>query len=219
VRRGVKSVHVIVLAKAPVPGRVKTRLCPPLDAAEAAAVAEAALVDTLATACRALPGGVVLAIDGAVGPWLDPFDVAVVDQRGNGLARRIANAFTDVAGPAVLIGMDTPQVGARSLRDALHRLETGADAVLGRCEDGGFWAIGARRPQPELFVDVPMSTAVTGQQQLARLRMYGLDVAELPTLRDVDDFADAVAVAARIPRSRFAAALARVRTDVRVAAR
>jgi rSAM/selenodomain-associated transferase 1 len=203
---------LIVLAKSPVAGRVKTRLCPPLTFTDAALVARAALRDTLRAAVRARAARVLLALDGARGEWLDDHAhrVEVVAQRGRGLAARIAAAFESADGPAVLVGMDTPQVGASLLAIALQGLAD-HDAVLGPCDDGGFWLVGARRPTPALFRGVPMSRADTGARQLARLHAHGLDVALLPRQRDVDDVDDAAAVAAAAPRSEFA----RVFGDVR----
>src|SRR5919109_2144263 len=94
---------IIVLAKAPVPGRCKTRLCPPYSPEEAAVLAEVALVDTLDAAVRAGADRVVLSLDGEPGDWL-PDGVHVMAQRGAGLDERIAAAFEDTAGSALLIG-------------------------------------------------------------------------------------------------------------------
>lgn len=196
---------LVVLAKAPVPGQVKTRLCPPCTPEQAAALAEAALADTLA-AVVAVGGRRVVVLDGAPGPWL-PAGVEVVPQRGGGLDERLAAAFEDVGGPALLVGMDTPQITPALLRTGLALLAM-ADAVLGGAPDGGYWAIGLRRPDPALFLGVPMSVAETGAAQRARLAAAGLRVAGLPPLRDVDDIDDARAVAAHAPHGRFAATLA-----------
>lgn len=98
---------IIVLAKQPSPGAVKTRLCPPCSPEQAAAVAEAALVDTLDTVASTGAARKVLVLEGQAGDWL-PEGIAVRHQRGQGLAERIAAAFADVGGPALLIGMDTP---------------------------------------------------------------------------------------------------------------
>jgi rSAM/selenodomain-associated transferase 1 len=206
------SATLIVIAKEPVPGRVKTRLTPPYTAAEAAYLAEAALADTLAAVVAAPAGRRILALAGRPGRWL-PSGVQVVPQRGSGLDERLANAFADAGGPAVLIGMDTPQVTPELLGEASGRLDD-ADAVFGPAADGGFWLLGLRTPDRRRLVGVPMSRPDTGACQRARLE--GLRVATLRTLRDVDTAADAVRVAAQAPGTRFAAA---VRATTRATAR
>ena len=172
---------LLVIAKQPVPGRVKTRLVPPCTHEQAAALAEAALADTLRTVLMAPAGRRVLVLDGEPGPWLPPgFDI--VPQCGGPLDERLAAAFAAVRGPALLIGMDTPQVTPGLLAVDWRA----ADAVFGPAADGGFWALGLREPDPALLRGVPMSTSATGAIQRARLVAAGLRVAELPQLRDVD---------------------------------
>jgi len=191
---------LLVIAKQPVPGRVKTRLVPPCTHEQAAALAEAALADTLHTALTVPAARRVLVLDGEPGPWLPPgFDV--VPQCAGPLDERLAAAFAAVRGPALLIGMDTPQVTPGLLAVDWRA----ADAVFGPAADGGFWALGLRAPDPALLRGVPMSTPGTGAIQRARLVAAGLRVADLPELRDVDTAADAVAVARQAPRTRFAA--------------
>jgi rSAM/selenodomain-associated transferase 1 len=200
-------VTIIVLAKAPVPGRAKTRLCPPCEPEQAAELAEAALVDTLRAVAMTRCERRVLVLDGAPGPWL-PAGFEVLPQRGNGLDERIAHAFTDTGSGGVLIGMDTPQLTPARLRAAFRALDaSGVDAVLGPSVDGGWWALGLRGPDPAVFLGIPMSTPRTGDAQRARLRELRLRTVALPTLRDVDDFGDALAVARTAPNSRFAATL------------
>jgi len=198
---------VIVLAKAPVAGRVKTRLCPPCDPAQAARLAEAALRDTL-TAVAATPcSRHVLVLDGAPGPWL-PAGFEVLPQRGEGLDDRLANAFADVGGGGLLVGMDTPQLTSATLVASCDTLRGGrADAVLGPAVDGGWWCIGLREPDPAVFLGVPMSTPHTHAAQRTRLRELGLRVRALPLMRDVDVIHDAVEVARHAPHTRFAATL------------
>jgi uncharacterized protein len=191
---------LLVIAKEPVPGRVKTRLVPPCTPQQAAALAEAALVDTLHAVLAAPARRRVLVLDGAPGPWLPP-GFEITPQCGGGLDERLAGAFAAVAGPALLIGMDTPQLTP----DLLAVDWEVADAWFGPAADGGFWALGLRTAGAALVRGVPMSTADTGAVQLARLHAAGLRVAELPALRDVDTAADAVAVARQAPLSRFAA--------------
>jgi rSAM/selenodomain-associated transferase 1 len=202
------AAQVIVIAKAPVPGRVKTRLTPPFTPVEAAALAEAALKDTLAAVLCTEAGRRVLALEGAAGPWLPPgFDV--IQQRGAGLDERIAHALTDAQSavplPVVLIGMDTPQVTAELLDTAVTPLVDGsADATFGFAEDGGFWLLGLRDADPSLLLGVPMSRPDTGSQQLLRLEQAGLRVRLVPELTDIDTATEAERIAAAIPDSHFA---------------
>jgi len=199
---------LIVIAKSPQPGRVKTRLCPPCTPEEAATLAEAALADTLRVIASIEATRHLIALDGAVGPWLPP-EFEVVPQIGDGLAERLADAFAQTRGPAFLVGMDTPQIDADLIRAALDALMTqGTDAVLGAALDGGWWGIGQRRPDPRVFAGVEMSTEHTHAQQLARLTSLGMRTQALGHLRDVDTFPDALAVAALTPTSRFAHAVA-----------
>ncbi|OLL76560.1 hypothetical protein Ae168Ps1_4975c [Pseudonocardia sp. Ae168_Ps1] len=211
-------VTTVVLAKAPVPGRAKTRLCPPATPDQAAALASAALLDTL-DAAAGVPGDTVVAITGsradAVGAAglravLDR--VGVVEQRGDGLAARIAAAHADAAAPhpgrpTLQIGMDTPQASAELLARCADRLaEPGVDAVLGPATDGGWWVLGLHDPAAAaLLAGVPMSCEETGARTLDALRAAGLTVAVVDALTDVDTADEAVDVARGIPGSRFAA--------------
>jgi glycosyltransferase A (GT-A) superfamily protein (DUF2064 family) len=129
-----------------------------------------------------------------------------VPQRGDGLAARLAAAFQAATGPAFLVGMDTPQVTPALLDAGLAALEH-ADAAFGAAFDGGYWGIGLRRPDPEAFRGVPMSAPTTAAFQRARLDDLGLRTALLPPLLDVDTIADAHAVAATAPHTRFATTL------------
>jgi uncharacterized protein len=201
------SVALIVIAKAPAAGSTKTRLCPPCTPEQAAALAEAALSDTLAAVGATPVARRVIALDGEPGDWL-PGGWEIVAQRGDRLDVRLANAFDDVGGPALVIGMDTPQVSPALLGESARRLVAGdVDAVLGPSSDGGFWALGLRRPERALLLGVPMSVSHTGRAQHDRLLARGLRVAALPELLDVDRIADAFAVATSAPGGRFARAL------------
>jgi rSAM/selenodomain-associated transferase 1 len=201
---------VAVLAKAPAPGRVKTRLCPPCTPVQAADLARAALEDTLAAASAVRGARLVLVLDGDPSAWIR-HGLEVIPQRGGGLDQRLAAAFDDLGGPTLLVGMDTPQVTATLLEASLASLlSPGVDAVLGPAPDGGYWAVGLREPDSDAFHGVPMSTDATGAAQVARLRDRGRSIVELPSLRDVDGWSDAVAVAAAAPATSFAAAVAAV---------
>jgi rSAM/selenodomain-associated transferase 1 len=205
------NVHLVVIAKAPVAGRVKTRLCPPYTFTEAAVLAEAALTDTLAAVAATPAAARTIILDGAVGPWL-PAGFSVIPQRGNGLDERLAAGLLDAQrhhhAPVLLVGMDTPQITPGLLAaccDAL--LKPGTDAVLGPATDGGWWALGLHRADASLLIGVPMSTSETYNAQRARLQAKGLTVAVLPELVDVDDAHTADLVASLVPTSRFSRAL------------
>ena len=223
--------RLVVLAKEPRPGKVKTRLCPPFSPDQAAALAAAALSDTFTAVRGAVTEAArhdmvvepVLVLDGSSGEWLDEAwgndePPPVVPQREGGLDERIAGAFEEasVAGqPTILIGMDTPQVGAERLLRAMQELlRPGCDAVFGRAFDGGWWSLGMAEADPDLVRGIPTSTSFTGRRQLNRLVRAGLRVSLLDSLRDVDTVADADEAAALIPSGRFAATLAQCRPRV-----
>ncbi len=199
---------LMVIAKEPVPGAVKTRLCPPCTPAQAAALAEAALRDTLDAVSGARTPRRLVVLDGGAPTWLGAsFDVT--PQRGAGLGQRLTAAFQDCGGPGFVVAMDTPQLTAAMLDDALGRLEDrGCDAVIGPTPDGGYWGIGFATPCPGAFAGVPMSTGETLARQLDRLAELGLRTETLGELEDVDTIADARRVAAAAPATRFAAVLA-----------
>jgi glycosyltransferase A (GT-A) superfamily protein (DUF2064 family) len=206
---------VIVIAKEPVPGRVKTRLVPPLTHQQAADLAAAAIADTLRAAAGVPADRHLLVLDGRPPAWL-PAGWPVVAQVGGGLDARLVAAFEAAGpGPAILVGMDTPQLRA----DQLSAFDPVAfDACLGLAHDGGYWVIGYRDPAlARLTISgVPMSRDDTGARQLERLTAAGLRVQLLDELTDVDTYPDAVEVAAAAPDSGFAAALAAI--DLTVAA-
>jgi uncharacterized protein len=201
--------QLLVIAKQPIPGRVKTRLCPPCTPEQAAAIAEAALRDTLDAVSLTPAARRTLVVHGQYAP---PPGWSVVPQRGDGLGERLVNAFADTALPgtaSLLVGMDTPQLDAGLLAAAAAGLDT-ADAVLGPAEDGGWWLLALRDPhQAAALTGVPMSTSDTGADTARALRRRGLTVATAPVLRDVDTALDAFAVAGARPAGRFAEAVRR----------
>jgi uncharacterized protein len=204
------TLHLTVIAKEPIVGLVKTRLCPPFTHEQAAELAQACLADTfdavLAEVGLRRDVRAVALIDGEPGAWI-PSGVEVVDQRGDGLAERLANGFDDL-GTGVIIGMDTPGCG-RWLGDALDAVRAGVDTI-GLTVDGGYWGIGLASIDRSVFDDVPMSTTSTGVAQLRRLHRCGRPVRLLPMVHDLDTVDDIDAVRLDVPRgnlARFAAQL------------
>jgi len=207
-------VTLLVVAKAPEPGRAKTRLAATVGARVAADIAAAALLDTLDAVAAAPVAARVVAftgdLDAAVGAdeirrRLESF--TVIEQRGDGFADRLANAHADSADgyPVLQIGMDTPQVSADLLTGCARRL-LGAPAVLGLACDGGWWVLGVRTPaMADCLRSVPMSQADTGELTLKALRDNGIDVTPVERLADFDVVDDVAGVrAACAPGSRFA---------------
>jgi glycosyltransferase A (GT-A) superfamily protein (DUF2064 family) len=210
------ALHVLVMAKSPRPGRVKTRLCPPCTPEDAAQVAAASLADTLAAVGGCGAPRRVLALDGPPGPWLPP-GLDVIPQRGGDFNQRLANAWADTGGPGLQIGMDTPHVTSSELDRLLARLDDGSPgprraasppepAVLGHALDGGWWVIGWRRADPRaVFAGIPMSAPITGRTQATRLRTLGFELRWAEPKRDIDTIDDLAAVAAAHPHLRTAA--------------
>lgn len=190
--------HLSIIAKAPVAGRVKTRLCPPCTPDEAARVAAASLADTFAAAeavAAATNARRVLLLDGDPQDWM-PSTFHTVRQRGVGLAQRLCNGFIDL-GPGVIVGMETPHV-VPALADAIECARRGIDSI-GLALDGGYWMIGLSAKSAEsaddLFQNVAMSATNTGCSQLRRMHALGCRVRLLPTARDLDTADDLRAVA------------------------
>ncbi len=197
---------VLLLAKEPRPGLVKTRLHSVFTALEAAQLAAAAIEDTVAAIRGSAAPRRILAWDGNADPWSQGFQV--VPQVAGTLNDRLVGAFEAAldqpdAGPVLLVGMDTPQVTSTLLDTDWH----GADAMLGLADDGGFWAIGLRYGNPrDVFAGIQMSTAQTGAAQQARLADLGYTVQLLPSLRDVDLPCDAEEISIDYPGLAFSRA-------------
>ena len=216
------SWSILIVAKSPVPGRVKTRLCPPLTAEQAADLAAAALLDTLAVAELAVDGDrdrMLLALDGELihaARWSDLSAAVqrwrVLPQRGESFAERLANAHADAlqlrpGRATVQIGMDTPHVSPGVLRVAAGFLGD-VEAVLGNAADGGWWLLGLRDPRAaDVLADVQMSCASTAADTRRALCRRGLTVGTASLARDIDEWADALASARLAPHTLTAASV------------
>jgi hypothetical protein len=203
---------VLVVAKAPEPGMVKTRLGRDIGMAAAAELAAASLLDTLAACVDASSSRhVSMAGDLDRAVRRDELRAALEGWTvhplvGADFGERLADAHSRVSGPVVQVGMDTPQLTAELLEDAVAKLAS-YDAVLGPAEDGGWWVLALRDPaRAAALARVAMSTPTTGADTRAALEAAGLSVGEAVMLRDVDTIADAHTVAALAPGSRLAEA-------------
>ncbi len=223
-----------VFAKRPDPGRVKTRLVPPLSDGQAAELAAAMLADELERcgACDAFRTAVAHAPADA-GPWFAQRfpDVEAIPQVGFGLAARLEAFFEralapGAAGTAVVLGADAPLLDVPQVAAAHARLEAGADVVLGPDGSDGYWLVGLARPWPALFREVEMSSAGMFARTVALARDAGLEVELVGEELDVDtapDLARLARACARLDRAdprfpaRTAAVLAALPAEVRAA--
>jgi len=207
-------VTLLVVAKAPEPGRAKTRLAANVGDRAAADIAAAALLDTLDAVAAAPVAARVVALAGDLDVAAEAAEIrqrleafTVIEQRGDSFADRLANAHTDAADgyPVLQIGMDTPQVTAELLGSCAGRLLE-SPAVLGLARDGGWWVLGVRTPAAaDCLRAVPMSQPDTGELTLKALRDNGIEVAAVQQLADFDVVDDVAVVRdACGPDSRFA---------------
>jgi rSAM/selenodomain-associated transferase 1 len=186
-----------IMAKQPAVGQTKTRLCPPLTLAEASTLYEAMLQDTIELGAKL--DGVRLAI--AVTPpegidslrRISPPGAIMLPIAGADIGDCLNQVFSHLLSVghsrAIALNSDGPTLPAIYLRQAISQLDE-ADGVLGPSEDGGYYLIGLKEPQPELFQGIDWSTERVSVQTLARAKEMGLSIALLPSWYDVDTVAD-----------------------------
>ena len=190
-----------VMAKAPRPGRVKTRLSPPLTPEQASALNTCFLRDTTENIRQVTEGGGSSGVvaytpvgDEAAFDGLLPQDFLLLPQRGDGFGERLLYACEDLLAAgfsaACLIDSDSPTMPQEALRKAVEHLSRPGDRmVLGGCEDGGYYLIGVKSPHRRLFEDIDWSTERVFQQTVERAQEIALATELLPLWFDVDDAA------------------------------
>jgi len=191
--------RILIFAKAPVPGRVKTRLIPALGAMGAARLARRMLEDTLAKALDAGIGPVELCACPAINAadWADfplPQGVETSEQGAGDLGERMARASLRALthnDRLLLIGTDCPDLSAQHLRAAAAALDD-HEAAIYPALDGGYPLLGLRSFHPSLFADIPWSTPVVAELTLARMQALQWRIWLGETLADIDDPADLV---------------------------
>jgi len=188
-------VALAVIAKVPVPGAVKTRLCPPLTPTDAAALARCFLLDRVEQLGLIETGERLVAFAPpereAEARALLPPGLRLVPQAGADLGARLDRLLTDLLAEgyagAIAVDADSPTLPTAFLREACgHLCDARADVVVGPCEDGGYYLIGLRRPAPALFVDMPWSTPAVLDETVRRARRLGLRLVRLAPWFDVD---------------------------------
>ena len=216
---GREEAIVLVVAKAPVPGRVKTRLAAAIGPDRAAALGRAMLLDTLDGCRHEVPAVGVLCAKGddvvMLAELAGPGAPVVVQEEtglGDALHSGVRHALAR-GGFALLVSSDIPGTPPGALRRAVESLAGGVDVVLGPCHDGGYWLIGVREQHPRLFDGIPWSTKAVLEATLARCRELSLEVRVLEPWRDVDTMDDVAALAdglETLPGRRTAQALGRL---------
>jgi len=184
---------VVVMAKRPVPGKTKTRLCPPLTPLEAAELYEALLRDTigLVSSLRGIELAIAITPRTAVGHMgtFAPRGARMLAVEGADIGECLRGAteqlFSEGFTRVVAVNSDGPTLPAEYIERAVAML-THSDVVLGPAEDGGYYLIGLRQKQPGLFTDIAWSSSRVAAQTLERAVALGLTAARLPSWYDVD---------------------------------
>lgn len=203
---------LVVVAKEPVPGRTKTRLCPPFTPESAAEFYGCLMLDTLGLVARldVADHTVAYTPDSARGYFerLAPNGFRLVPQRGSDLGERLANALADHFDlgyqRVAIMNSDGPTLPPAYLQSAFSELDA-ADVTLGLSHDGGYYLIGMKRLHSNLFRGIDWSTDQVLVQTLAICRRLGLTVHQLPTWYDVDVGADLERLACDLARDPAAA--------------
>ena len=190
---------LVLFARAPRAGRVKSRLAAVLGETAALEIYLAFLKDSIEMVRRVSPGGIrpAIAWAGAEGPVSEIEEMLagfeVLDQEGDDLGQKMSNTFADLLSRGhdrvVIIGSDTPSLPLEHLYKAFDLLRD-RDLVIGPATDGGYYLIGARAVYPEIFRDIPWGTARVLEETIALLRIYGIPRVLLPKWEDVDTIED-----------------------------
>lgn len=185
-----------VMAKAPRPGKVKTRLSPPLTLDQTAALNVRFLRDTTQNLATIAGSAGLISYtpigDEALFDDLLPETFALVPQRGDVFGERLFAAAEDILaigyGAVILINSDSPTVPAAAFQQAVDALAKPGDrVVLGPSQDGGYYLIGLKQAHPEPFERITWSTPAVLEETMARCGEASLEVVLLPTWYDVDD--------------------------------
>lgn len=182
---------LIIMARSPEAGEVKTRLSPALDKKERRALYSRLLDDTV-NRLRAVDSAEIIMAhtpDGAGAYFRERFGLACIEQGGGDLGQRLSRVITLVLGKGygrvAVVGSDIPGLDAAIAEDAFNALEA-ADVAIGPSRDGGYYLIAMSRPMPELFRDIPWSSPETLRKTIERAEGLGLSVRTLCVLDDVD---------------------------------
>ena len=198
------QIPLVLFAKAPQAGLVKTRLhshCSPQQAAE---IAKILLRQTIEKIQTHWPGKIVLSVwPNQQDPYLqqlaERYQLLLATQASGDLGEKMAAALERFGYPAAIIGSDAPHMLGQSLLEAHEALVSGAN-VIGPSEDGGYYLVGLQQASPRLFTDVAWGGETVLQTTLDRAQQQGLEIKQLAPLNDVDTWPDLLGVASKVPQ-------------------
>jgi len=197
------DIPLLLFAKAPIAGKVKTRLSTHCTAQQAANIAKILIQASIEKALAAWPGQVLLSV------WLDqdhPFfqemvaryPIKMVLQCEGDLGQKMRHALANCGYPAAVMGCDAPHIATTALV-AAHRLLSEERAVIGPSDDGGYYLLGLSDDADELFADMPWGGAQVLPKTLESAKRIGLELNTLAPLNDVDEWGDLIAMANLVP--------------------
>lgn len=197
------SIPLLLFAKAPIPGKVKTRLMSNCSAEQAAEIAQLLMEASIQKACEFWPGEVYLSA------WLDlehifftqmrqRYPISIMQQCEGDLGEKMRQALAEYGYPSAVMGCDAPHMLPSALAQAYEGLRSG-EPVIGPSEDGGYYFLGLCRDADTLFLDMPWGTDQVLDETLSRAHSIDLALNKLPELNDVDEWQDLLSVAQKVP--------------------
>ena len=198
-----KPLPLLLFAKAPIAGKVKTRLQSHCSAEQAAAIAEVLLEESIKKACEYWPGRVLLsvALDANhhfLRKMCDTYSVELTLQCDGDLGDKMFGAFEQFGYPAAIMGCDAPHITGVDLQRA-HQLLINGKSVLGPSEDGGYYFIGLSGSHSALFENMAWGTDCILSATLQAAKSSDVEFNQLEPLNDVDEWPDLLDAAKQIP--------------------
>ena len=197
------SIPLLLFAKAPIPGKVKTRLMSDCSAEQAAEIAQLLMEASIQKACEFWPGEVYLSasldLDHIFFVQMQQrYPISITQQCEGDLGEKMRHALAEFGYPCAVMGCDAPHVLPSALEQAYESLDAG-ESVIGPSEDGGYYFLGLCRDYNLLFSNMPWGSNQVLENTLLRACSIDLSLTELPKLNDVDEWQDLLSAAHNIP--------------------
>ena len=197
------DIPLLLFAKAPIAGKVKTRLQSHCSAEQAAEIAKVLLEESIIKATKFWPGTVYLSValdmeHDFLQAMLKKYSIELVSQAPGDLGAKMHHALNQFGYPAAIMGCDAPHILADDLKRA-YALLSEKKPVLGPSDDGGYYFIGLDKPQATLFSNIEWGTSSVLMATLKAAQQQMLDFTLLEPLNDVDEWQDLVAASEQIP--------------------